>query len=107
MWSSSTNHKIASDSALAGFLELVFYLVDNDVSETEDEKYVTLTFYTTQEENLCAHQLLAVAAFGSAILRDDKPSWLEVVRRNLFPVGYGTVMNAAREDVKKGMLRRL
>lgn len=107
VWSSSTNQKIASDSALARFLELVFFLVDNDVCETEDENYVTLGFYTTQEENLFAHQLLGVVALGSAIFRDERPSWLEVIRRNIFRMDYQSMRSAASEGVKKGVVRSI
>jgi len=107
VWFSSRSQKIAWDSPLCRFLELVFYLVDNDVMESEDETYVTLTFHTTQEENLFAHQLLGVVAFGTAIFHDDKPSWLEAMRKNTFRMDYQSVRSAASEGVNTGVVSRI
>lgn len=107
IWFSSKNQEITSNSALSKLLELVFYLVDNDSTDTEDEKYMTLTFYTTQEVNLFAHQLLGVIAFGVAALHDDKPSWLEVIRKNVFRMDYESVRSAASEGIKEGVFSRI
>lgn len=107
VWLSSRGQKIALDSPLGRFLELVFYLVDNDVAESEDETYVTLTFYATQDENLFAHQLLGVAAFGIAIFHDDKPTWLEAMRKNTFRMDYQSMRSAASKGVKEGVVSRI
>jgi len=102
IWFSSKDEKIALNSALGKLLNLIFYLVDNDVTETEDEKYVTLTFHTTRKEYLFTHQLLGVVAFGTAILSNDKPNWLEVIKRNRFRMGYQSVRSALSTGVKEG-----
>lgn len=107
VWFSSGGQQIALDSPLGRFLELVFYLVDNDIMESGDQTYVTLTFYTTQEEDLFAHQLLGAVAFGAAIFRDDKPSWLEAIRKNTFRMDYQSVRNAASQGVKEGAVSRI
>ncbi|GAG58290.1 unnamed protein product [marine sediment metagenome] len=94
----------AANSMLGKLLESIFYLVDNDESESEDEKYVTLTFYTTREENLFAHQLLAVMAFGTAILSNDKLNWLEVIKNNKFRMDYLSVRSAFSKGIEKGAI---
>jgi hypothetical protein len=97
-----SDKKIITDPLLSKFLELLFYAVDNDSNDSEDEKYVTINFYTTKEENLFAHQLLGVMAFGTAIMRDTPPTWVQVLRGNSFQMDYQSVRNALSAGVKEG-----
>lgn len=106
-WFSPQGQKIACSPALRNFLDIVFRVVDNDVTDSEDETHITITFYTTHEENLFGHQLLGMMAFGSAMAGDEKPSWLEVVRNNKFRMNYHSMRNAASEGVKSGALSRI
>jgi len=104
VWFSSRDQRIAANSVLGNLLESIFYLVDTDGKESEDEQYMTLTFYTTREENLFAHQLLGVMAFGLAILKDDKLNWLEVIKNNKFRMDYLSVRSALSQGVKDGAI---
>jgi len=101
-WLSPSDKRIKTDSLLRKFLELLFYIVDNDSGDSEDEKHVTINFYTTKEENLFAHQLLGVMAFGTAITRDTTPTWVQVLRGNNFQMDYQSVRNALSTGVKEG-----
>ncbi len=99
---SARNQEVVLDSALGKLLELLFHLVDNDQTDVEDEEYVTLTFYTTSEENLFTHQLLGVIAFRTNVLSDYKPNWLEVIKKNQFSMDYQSVRSALSTGVKTG-----
>ena len=101
-WLNPNDKRIKTDPLLSKFLELLFYIVDNDSDDSEDEKYVTINFYTTKEENLFAHQLLGVMAFGTAIMRDTTPTWVQVLRGNNFQMDYQSVRNALSAGVKEG-----
>lgn len=105
VWVNPKGQEIACSPNLRSFLELVFRMVDNDVTDSEDGTHVTITFYTTSEENLFAHQLLGVMAFGSPIAEGKRPTWLEVIRNNRFRMDYYSVREAASEGVKSGMIR--
>jgi hypothetical protein len=107
IWFNSRSKEVASNSVLSKFLELILYIVENDVTESEDENYVTLTYHTTKEENLFTHQLLGVMALGIAVFRDDKPSWLDVIKRNAFHMDYESVRAAASTGIKEGVVRRI
>ncbi len=105
VWVNPQGQQIDCSPNLRNFLELVFRMVDNDQTDSEDETHITITFYTTNEENLFAHQLLRVMAFGSPILEGKRPSWLEVIRNNGFRMDYPSVREAASEGVKSGIVK--
>jgi len=103
-WLNSSDKRINTTPSLGRLLELLFYVVDNDANDNENEKNVTLTFYTTKEENLFAHQLLGVMAFGTAILRDATPSWIEVLKSDGFQMDYQSVREALSTGIKEGAI---
>lgn len=105
VWVNPKGQEITCSPNLRSFLELVLRFVDNDSTDSEDDTHVTITFYTTNEENLFAHQLLGVMAFGNPSPEGKRPTWLEVIRTNRFRMDYHSVREAASEGVKSGMIR--
>ena len=101
-WLNSSDKRMNTTPSLRRLLEFLFYVVDNDTKDSENDEYVTLTFYTTKEENLFAHQLLGVMAFGTAILRVATPSWIEVLKSDGFQMDYQSVREALSTGVKEG-----
>lgn len=101
-WFNHSDNRINTTPSLRRLLEFLFYIVDNDTNDSENDEYVTLTFFTTKEENLFAHQLLGVMAFGTAILRDTTPSWIEVLKGDSFQMDYKSVRDALNTGVKEG-----
>ncbi len=106
-WLNPNDKRINTTPSLSRLLGLLFYIVDNDANDSENEKHVTLTFYTTKEENLFAHQLLGVMAFGTAILRDATPSWIEVLKSDGFQMDYQSVREALSTGVKEGAVSKI
>jgi hypothetical protein len=104
LWLNSSDKRMDADPLLSKFLELLLCVVENDSSENENEKYVTLTFFTTKEENLFTHQLLGLMAFGTTILREATPSWIEVLKSNSFQMEYQSVRTALSAAVKEGAI---
>lgn len=103
-WLNSSDKRMNTTPSLRRLLEFLFYVVDNDTSDSENDEYVTLTFYTIKEENLFAHQLLGVMAFGTAILRDATPSWIELLKSDGFQMDYKSVREALSTGVKEGAI---
>lgn len=103
-WLTHSDERINATPSLRKLLEFLFYIVDNDSTDSENDEYVTMTFYTTKEENLFAHQLLGVMAFGTTILRDTTPSWIEVLKSDSFEMDYKSVRDALSTGVKEGVV---
>ncbi len=101
-WFNNNDERINATPLLRKLLEFLFYIVDNDATDSENDEYVTMTFYTTKEENLFAHQLLGVMAFGTAILKDTRPSWINVLKSDSFQMDYKSVRDALGTGVKEG-----
>ena len=105
MWVNPQGQQITCSPNLRNFLELVLRMVDNDVTDSEDDTHITITYYTTNEENLFAHQLLGVMAFGRPIPGGKRPTWIEAIRNNRFRMDYPSVREATSEGVKSGMIK--
>jgi len=105
VWVSPRGQQTNCSPNLRNFLELVFRMVDNDSTDSEDETHITITFYTTKEEGLFAHQLLGLMAFGSPLPEGKSPTWLEVIRNNRFRMDYHSVREAASEGVRSGIIK--
>ncbi len=102
-WLSPEGQRISTHSALAKFLNYAFHLVENDVTDIEDERYVTLTFYTTENENIFAHQLLGPLLLGSRAVNREF-SWLDALKQKTFRMDYQHMRNAASKGVKNGVI---
>lgn len=105
MWVNPQGQQTTCSPNLRNFLELVLRMVDNDVTDREDNTHITITYYTTNEENLFAHQLLGVMAFGRPIPGGKRPTWIDAIRNNRFRMDYASVREAASEGVKSGMIK--
>jgi len=101
-WLNNKDVRINATPSLRRLFEFLFYIVENDTRDSENNEYVTMTFYTTKEENLFTHQLLGVMAFGTAITRDTTPTWVQVLRGNNFQMDYQSVRNALSTGVEEG-----
>lgn len=101
-WLNNKGEKINATPSLRRFFEFLFYIVENGTRVSENNEYVTMTFYTTKDENLFTYQLLGVMAFGMAILRDTTPSWIEVLKHDGFQMDFKSVRDALSIGVKEG-----
>lgn len=106
-WLSPKGEKISMHSTLAKFVDYAFRLIGNDVTEIEDERYVTLTFYTTENENIFAHQLLGPMLAGFRTVPDTEFSWLDAIEGKKFSMDYQHVRSAASEGVRNGVVRMI
>jgi len=106
VWLSPEGQKISMGSPLGKFLDYAFRLVGNDVTEIEDEGYVILTFSTTENENIFAHQLLGPVLAGFRTVPDTEFSWLDAIEGKKFSMDYQHVRSAS-EGVKNGVVRRI
>lgn len=97
--------RIPLDSSLSKFLELIFLLVDNDVSSTEDSNYFTQTFYTTEDQTIFGYQILGVASFGIEAIKTPQLNWLDVIKNESFRISYEDIRNAAKDGVHKGIVK--
>ncbi len=101
---SAKNQDVVLHSKLGKLFELLFHLVDNDQTDEEDKEYVTLTFYTTNEDNRFTHQLLSAIAFEANVSSYKSSNWLEVIKKNRFGMDFKEVQSALSEGVKKGVV---
>ena len=106
-WLSPNGQKISMGSTLGKFLDYAFRLVGNDVTEIEDEGHVILTFSTTENEDIFAHQLLGPVLAGFGTVPDTEFSWLDAIEGKKFSMDYQHVRSAASEGVENGVVRTL
>lgn len=101
----AAGERIPLDSLISRFLYLIFLLVDNDVSNTEDGNYVTQTFYTTQDQTVFGYQILGVASFGTEAFENPGLDWRGIIKDESFRIAYEDVKSAAKEGVHKGVVK--
>lgn len=97
--------RIPSDSVLLRFLDLIFFLVDNDVSATEGSNYVTISFCTTEDQTIFGYQILGVASFCTESFKNPQLNWIDIIKDQSFRISYKDIRDAAREGVHKGVVK--
>ena len=103
----AAGERIPLDSLLSKFLHYTFFLVDTDVSITEDSNYVMQTFYTTEDRMVFGYQILGVASFGTEAFENSELNWLDIIRNESFRIKYEDVKSAAKEGVQKGVVTHI